>query len=112
MSLRQAGITNQDDIELAQKTAQKWGVDIDEVLADEDFKIKLERQQTARSNVAATSNIRGNTGQTSAKNTPEYWIAKGTPPDAASVPDRKARAKIARAMMANAKGTGKKFYND
>lgn len=111
MSLRQAGITHQDDVELAKSTAKKWNMDVDEVLGDEDFKIKLERQQTARSNEVASSNVKGGSGTSQAKNTAEYWIAKGTPPTATDVPDRKTRATIARAMMANAK-SGKKFYND
>ena len=111
MALRQAGITHTDDVELAQRTAKKWGVDIDEVLADEDFKVKLERQQSGRANVEATSNIKGSVGTSQAKNTPEYWIAKGVPPSAADVPDRKTRATIARAMMTSSKDT-KKFYND
>ncbi len=111
MSLRTAGITHQDDIDLAKLTAKKWGVDIDEVLMDDDFKAKLERQQTSRDNVAATSRIKGGAGSSQAKNTPEYWIAKGTPPSATDVPDRKTRATIARALMSNAK-SGKKYYND
>lgn len=111
MALRQAGIEHLDDIELARNTAKKWNVDVDEVLADEDFKAKLERQQTARANTVATSNIRGGAGQSQAKNTPEYWIAKGIPPTRADVPDRKARAKIARAMMGSTK-SNKTFYND
>lgn len=112
ISLRQAGITHQDDVDLAKATAKKWGVDIDEVLTDEDFLVKLEKQQTKRSNEIATSNIRGGQGTSQAKNTPEYWIAKGTPPSRADVPDRKTRATIARAMMKNAGTSGKKFYND
>lgn len=112
MSLRQAGITHQDDIDLARTTAKKWGVDVDEVLADEDFKVKLERQQTNRNNLLATSNIKGGAGTSQAKNTPEYWIAKGVPPTAKDVPDRKTRATIARAMMKNASTSGKTFYND
>lgn len=112
MSLRQAGLTHADDIELAQKTAKKWGVDIDEVLGDEDFKAKLERQQTSRDNALATSGIKGGAGTQSAKNSPEYWIAKGTPPSRTDVPDRKTRVTIARAMMKNASTSGKTFYND
>lgn len=111
MSLRQAGITHQDDVDLAKLTAKKWNVDLDEVLVDEDFKLKLIKQQTARENVLATSNIRGSAGTSQAKNTPEYWIAKGTPPSATDVPDRKTRVKIAKAMMSNAKSS-KTFYND
>jgi hypothetical protein len=112
MSLRQAGITHQDDVELAQKTAKKWGVDIDEVLGDEDFKAKLERQQTARDNAVATSGIKGGAGTQTAKNSPEYWLAKGTPPSTTDVPDRKTRAKIAQAFMKNSNTNGKTFYNE
>ena len=111
MALRQAGITHSDDMELARKTAQKWGMDIDEVLVDEDFKVKLEKQQNSRANVEATSNIKGSSGTSQTKNTPEYWLAKGVPPTASDVPDRKTRAKIARALLEGAKNTGK-FYND
>lgn len=112
MSLRQAGITDQEDIDLARNTAKKWGVDIDEVLADEDFKVKLERQQTKRTNVQATANVRGGVGNSQAKNTPEYWIAKGTPPTPADVPDRKVRQAIVNKMMRAAEDTGSgQFYN-
>ncbi len=112
MSLRQAGVTHQDDVELAQKTAKRWGMDIDEVLADEDFKAKLERLQTGRSNAEATSGIKGGVGTQSAKSTPEYWVAKGVPPTKAEVPDRKLRAKIASALLKNARTNNKTFYND
>lgn len=112
MALRQAGLTHNDDIELAKTTAKKWNMDVEDVLVDEDFKVKLERQQTTRSNAEATSGIRGKAGTTQAKNTPEYWVAKGTPPTAADVPDRKTRAKIARAMVKGATSGGKTFYND
>ncbi len=113
MSLRQAGLTHQDDVELAQKTAKKWGVDIDEVLSDEDFKVKLERQQTARDNAIATSGIKGGVGAQSSKNSPEYWLAKGTPPSPTEMPDRKTRQKIAAAFLKNSKnGSSKQFYND
>lgn len=111
MSMRQAGLTHNDDIEFAKSTAKKWNMDIDEVLNDEDFKVKLERQQTARTNVEATSNVRGGGSTTQTKNTPEYWIAKGVPPTATEVPDRKTRATISRAMMKNSK-VGKTFYNE
>lgn len=108
---QQANISHPDDIELARTTAKKWNMDIEKVLVDEDFKVKLEREQTKRSNLQATSNIRGGQGTSQAKNTPEYWIAKGVPPTANEVPDRKIRATIARAMMKNASTSGKTFYN-
>ena len=109
--LRAAGITAEDEVELALTTAKKWGVGIDKVVDDEDFKIKLERLRTQKSNELATSNIKGGTGASQAKLTPEYWDAKGVPPSPTDVPDRKIRIKIARAMMENKK-SGKKFYND
>ena len=112
MALKGAGIPHQDDVALAQKTAKKWGVDLDEVLEDEDFLIKLEKQRTMRSNLDATSNIHGDkTGGTSAKETAAYWFAKGTPPTPQDVPDRKTRSSIIRAMMDKG-GKGKTFYND
>lgn len=110
--LQQAGLTHQDDIELARNTAKKWGMELEKVVVDEDFKAKLERQQTTRNNIAATTKIRGGQGESQAKNTPEFWIAKGVPPTPADVPDRKTRAKIARAMIVNSSTGGKKFYNE
>ena len=109
--LRAAGITHPEDIELARDISKKWNMDVDKLVDDDDFKVKLERQQTARSNASATSNIKGGGGTSQAKNTPEYWIAKGVPPSNTDVTDRKLRAKIVRAMMDNAK-TGKTFYNE
>ncbi len=112
MSLRQAGITHPDDEALARETAKKWGMDVDDVLLDEDFKVKLEREQTKRTNAEATSNVRGSGSTTTAKNTPEYWIQKGTPPSPTDVSDRKTRAKSIKAMMANASTGGKTFCNE
>lgn len=109
--LRSAQITDKDEVDLALSTAKKWGVSIDEIVDDEDFKIKLDKLRTQKSNELATSGVRGDGSSSSAKNSPEYWIAKGVPPTANDVPDRKTRAKIARSMMDNAK-SGKKFYND
>lgn len=110
--LRAAGISDPEEVELALSTSKKWGVDIDQVVDDEDFKVKLERHRTSKANALATSNIRGSAGPTQAKLTPEYWIQKNAPPTPADVPDRKTRASIVRAMMANAETGGKKFYND
>ncbi len=110
-ALKAAGITSEDEVELAQKTAKKWGMDIDDVLDDEDFKAKLEKLRTQKSNEAASSNIKGSGGTGSAKNSVEYWKAKGTPPTPDQVPDRATRQKIVRAMLPSG-STGSKFYND
>lgn len=113
IALRQAGITHQDDIDLARRTAKKWGMNIEEVLTDDDFKAKLERQQSSRANAEATStsNVRGVAASTTQKDKPEYWLAKGRPPTRDEVPDRKTRATIAKAFIDKAK-TGKTFYNE
>lgn len=112
IAMRTAGITHPDDVELAKKTAKKWGMDIDEVLSDEDFKVKLERQQEGRANVEATSNVRGSgAGSSQAKNTPEYWLAKGTPPTAADISDNSIRRKINVAFFKANKKQSVKFYN-
>lgn len=110
LALRSAGISHPDDIDLARKTAKKWNMDIDDVLADDDFKVKLERQQTDRSNTEATSGVKGDGATSSAKNTAEYWMAKGTPPSPEQVSDRKTRAKIINAMRNSGGGKGN-FYN-
>lgn len=109
--LKGANITHDEDIALAKSTAKKWGVDLEDVLSDEDFKVKLEKQQTKRDNAIASSGIKGGGSESQAKLSPEYWIAKGTPPSPSDIPDRKIRAKIVRSMMSNAQ-VGKKFYND
>lgn len=109
--LRSAGITAEDEVELARTTAKKWDMPIDKLVDDEDFKTKLEKMRTQKANELATSNIKGSGGKGQAKETLEYWVAKGTPPSREDVPDRKLRAQIARSMMANAKSS-KTFYND
>lgn len=113
LALKAAGVTHPDDIELAQKTAKKWGVDIDELLDDADFKVKLERQQADRANVEATSDVKGSGNKPgNAKNTTEYWEKKGVPPTPADVPDGPTRRKIIKELRKQADGGGKMpFYN-
>ena len=110
--LRAAGISDAEEVELALSTAKKWGVEVDALVDDEDFTAKLEKLRTSKANALATSNVRGGPSAASAKNTPDYWLAKGAPPSASDVPDRKTRAKIVRALMAKAGTNGKTFYND
>jgi len=110
--LRSAGIVEEDEIELAKDLQKKTDLDWDKLVDDDYFKNKLEGLRTTKANELATAGIKGGGGGASgAKNTPEYWVAKGVPPTVEQVPDRKTRAIIARAMMANTK-SGKKFYND
>lgn len=109
--LRAAGISDAEEVALALSTAKKWEMTVDTLVDDDDFKAKLEKHRTQKANLAATTDVKGDKGTSSAKNSVEYWVAKGTPPTPSEVPDRKTRAKIARAMMANEK-SGKMFYND
>lgn len=109
--LRSAGITKEKEVELALATAKKWGVEVDALVDDEDFRVKLEKLRTTEANTLATSDIKGGQGNSQAKNTVEHWVALGKPPTATEVPDRKMRAKILRGFMAGSE-SGKKFYND
>lgn len=110
--LRSAQITAEEEVELALSTAKKWDMSIDKLVDDDDFKIKLEKMRTQKSNELATSALkeRGGTGKSSAKEDPAYWISKGTPPMPTDIPDRKVRAKILKAMMAEKKGIGANPY--
>ena len=110
--LRSADIIDEDEIGLVKKLMEETGKEIDVLIETKYFKSELEELRAKKTIEKATSDIKGGRGETKAVNTPEYWIAKGTPPTAEQVPDRKTRAKIARAMMASAATGGKKFYND
>lgn len=111
--LRSAQITSEDEVNLALDTAKKWGMEIDKLVDDEDFKVKLEKLRREKSNIEATSNIRGSGNNSSqAKNTPEYWLAKGVPPTREDIPDSNVRRKISRAFLSASKNNGRTFYND
>ena len=110
--LRMSGITAEDEVELALSTAKKWGVEVDKLIDDEDFQVKLKKVREAKANVTATQGIKGEAGSSQAKNTTEYWKAKGTPPTPADVPDRKTRQRIVREMTDSARNKGTKFYNE
>ena len=113
IAFKQHDIYHEDDIELARKTAKKWDMDIEDVLGDEDFKVKLEKQQTSRSNVLAASGKGGANHGTNVKNSPEYWLAQGRPPTAEEVPDLNVRSEILGALMEAAKkGDNSKFFQD
>lgn len=110
--LRSAGIAKEKEVELALSLSKKWSIPVDDLVTDEDFQVRLEKLRTSESNALATSNVKGGSGgATQAKLTSEYWIAKGVPPTAADVPDRKTRVKIVQAMMGKDKGGDMKFYN-
>ena len=116
VTLKQHNVSHLDDIELARNTAKKWGMDLEDVLGDEDFLLKLGKQQTARANIEATSGIKGDSsGKSSAKSSAEYWMTLGKAPTdeelATNKISRRESAKIMRHFM-KSKGSNKKFYND
>lgn len=115
IAFKQHNLSHEDDKDLARKTAKKWNMEIEDVLEDEDFQVKLKKQQDSRANVEATSGVKGSAGQASSKTKADYWIGKNTPPTDEDVTANKIPrgelGKIARHFMAN-KGSGKKFYND
>lgn len=110
--LRAAGIVAPDEVELALSTAKKWGVEVDALVDDGDFQVKLEKLRTTKANADATSNVRGGASPSQAKQTPDYWLAKGIPPTPDDVPDRKTRQGIINTMRKSAHSGGKQFYND
>ena len=110
--LRMGGISAEDEVELALSTAKKWGVEVDKLLDDPDFQVKLKRMRDDKANTTATTEIKGEQGGGQAKNTTAYWKAKGAPPTPDDVPDRKTRQKIVREMLATAGTKGTKYYNE
>jgi ribonuclease BN (tRNA processing enzyme) len=110
--LRTAGITDADEVEEALRTAKKWGVEVDQLVDDEDWKNKLDKIRTTKANTIATSNVKGGPNSSSAKNDSSYWISKGVPPTAADITDGATRRKIIREFVSASKNGGKKFYND
>ena len=108
--LRAAGISGDEEVSLALETAKKWGMPIDKLVDDEDFKQKLEKHRIQKANLEATTNVRGDKSGGSAKDSLAYWQAKGTPPTPQDVPDDKTRRGIVREMIKSSK-SGAKFYN-
>lgn len=111
--LRSAGITDADEVELAKGLSKKWGMDIDALVDDEDFKAKLEKVRNTKANAKATNVEGGNGSSGGAKNSIDYWSQKGDLPSSKDVPDRATRAKIHREMAQRSRGGGGgKFYNE
>lgn len=112
--LKAEDIKEDDEIEFVKKELKEAGLSKDQLpklFANKYFKSQLEDFRNEKANVKATSDVKGGSGESRAKESPEHWISKGRPPTAEEVPDRKTRVKIARAMMDNVK-SGKKFYNE
>ncbi len=111
--LRSAGLTSEDEIELAKDIQKKTGVDWDKLPEDEYFQSKLQKLRDGKANARATDVEGGSSSSSGAKNDPAYWMQKGSLPTEKDVPDRKTRASIARTMAERSRGGGGgKFYNE
>lgn len=111
--LQSSGITDAEEQELALSTAKKWGVEVDQLINDEDWKSKLDKHRVAKANATATSNISGSPASAShTKESTAYWKAKGVPPTPNDIPDRKTRQKIIRELVGSAGNKGIQFYNE
>lgn len=111
-ALKIAGITDNDEVELAMKFRERTGMGMDEILSDEIFQAKLEKIKTDKSNAKAAGNLKGGSGGANPKADPNYWKGKKEYPTPEEVPDRAERAKIIKQMIKNSKTHGRKFYND
>ena len=78
LALKTSGINEADEVELFEKWKTDTGRDADSIVDNNIFKKELEDLRTAKANLKATSNIKGESGASGAKNEPDYWIAKAT----------------------------------
>lgn len=78
LALKAAGINEADEVELLEKWKTDTGRDADSIVDNNIFKKELEDIRVAKANLKATSDIKGESGASGAKNEPDYWIAKAT----------------------------------
>lgn len=112
LSMQVAGITELDEVKLARDLQSETGLAMDKLLGSKYFKSELEDLRTAKANAEATSGVKGDkSGSGNAKQSADYWIAKGEYPTREQVSDRKVRQEIRKALVDKEKGTSGKFYN-
>lgn len=101
-----SGIKGNDEFSLVQEVMKSTGKSLEDVIESKYFKAELnelrELNKSADANPAS-----GNRSGNSARNTVEYWIAKGELPPASEVDLRR---KVVNARMTKAKSAGQ-FYN-
>lgn len=112
MSLQSAGVKEQDEVELANDFKKRTGMEMDEVIQDDIFQAKLEKLREEKKTDEAISNVKGGADTNSAKESFDYWDAKGRPPTPEEVPNAKSRRKIARQFIEKQKKGGVSFYNE
>lgn len=120
MALKVSGIKEADEVELFNKWKEATGREADDIVGNEIFTKELESLRTAKATLAATSNIKGDSGELSgAKSNADYWIAKATKGDDGKLrfPDETPKelySKILDKMAAGEPSSsgGLKFYNE
>lgn len=78
LALKTAGISEANEVELFEKWKTETGRESDAIIDNSIFKKELEDLRIAKRNQDATSDVKGETGISGAKGTPEYWISKAT----------------------------------
>jgi len=123
LELASLEIREADEVELAQKNWEKYKdsggtKEFGEFLRGDGFQSDLKDIRTAKANQKATSDIKGEQGESGVKNTPDYWIAKATkgPDGKLLFPDdmpTEMYSKVANKLTENEPGSSEelKFYN-
>lgn len=78
LALKTAGIKGDDELELFNKWKEETGRKADDIIENSIFVKELEDIRTARAAQEATSDVKGEQGESGVKNTADYWIAKAT----------------------------------
>ena len=71
-------INEADEVELFGKWKEQTGRKADDIVGNSIFKKEIEEIRIAKANLRATSDIKGERGESGVRNTPDYWIAKAT----------------------------------
>ena len=106
--LEARGVMDADDQDFVLKTAKVLGVSPIDALNDDVVKSRLEANQKVRETGAATPQSSSRSGQTSAKETVDYWLGK---PDTELPPkeNKELRRKVMHAR--NEKATRRQMFN-
>lgn len=100
------GIKGNDEFGLVTEVMKSTGKSLDDIIESKYFKAELNELRELNKSADANPSS-GNRSSNSARNTVEYWIAKGELPPASEV---ELRRKVVNARMQKAKSVGQ-FYN-
>ena len=118
MAKKMANIEAGEQEELFNKWKTDTNREADDIISNPIFQKELGELKTAKANLAATSDIKGEHGESGVKNTPDYWIAKATKgPDGkllfSDETPKELYSKILEKLAENEPGNSEalKFYN-